>query len=143
MRKYLLPFAISVAALAWSFPAFAQNNRNGVVVVQADPQQGDAMRQGGMGGMSDRREMMSRRMMEPMGRGMMGSPSAGPEHAMMMRIIFALMDSDGDGTISLQEFQAAHERLFKAMDSNKDGQVTLEEMQAFIHGQPAKSAPQR
>ena len=58
MRKYLLPFAISVAALAWSFPAFTQDNRNGVVVVQADPQQGDAMRQGGMGGMSDRREMM-------------------------------------------------------------------------------------
>ena len=24
----------------------------------------------------------------------------------MMRIIFSLMDSDGDGTISLQEFQA-------------------------------------
>ena len=26
-----------------------------------------------------------------------------------MRIIFALMDRDGDGTISLEEFQAAHE----------------------------------
>ena len=34
-----------------------------------------------------------------------------------MRMIFALMDSDGDGTISLSEFQAAH--IFKAMDSNK------------------------
>jgi len=39
----------------------------------------------------------------------------------VLRIIFALMDSDGDGTISLQEFQAAHERIFKAMDANKDG----------------------
>jgi len=38
---------------------------------------------------------------------------------MMMRMLFALMDSDGDGTISLQEFQAAHERIFKAMDANK------------------------
>jgi Ca2+-binding EF-hand superfamily protein len=44
------------------------------------------------------------------------------------------MDADGDGTISLEEFQAAHERIFKAMDSNKDGKLTLEEMQAFIHG---------
>jgi len=48
--------------------------------------------------------------------------------------MFALMDADGDGTISLQEFQASHERIFKAMDSNKDGKVTLEEMQTFIHG---------
>ena len=40
---------------------------------------------------------------------------------MMMRMLFAMMDSDGDGTVSLQEFQAAHERIFKAMDANKDG----------------------
>ncbi len=31
-------------------------------------------------------------------------------HGAAMRFIFALMDSDGDGTISLEEFQAAHER---------------------------------
>jgi len=138
MRKYLLPLAISVAALAWSFPAYTQDN--GIVIVQADPPQGDAMRQGGMRGMSDRPEMMGRRMMERMGRGMGPSP-AGPEHAMMMRIIFALMDSDGDGTISLQEFQGAHERLFKAMDSNKDGRLTLEEMQSFMHGASDRGRP--
>jgi Ca2+-binding EF-hand superfamily protein len=44
------------------------------------------------------------------------------------------MDSDGDGTISLQEFQAAHERIFKGMDANKDGRLTPEEMQAFMQG---------
>jgi hypothetical protein len=27
-----------------------------------------------------------------------------------MRFIFAMMDSDGDGTVSLQEFPAAHEK---------------------------------
>ena len=67
-----------------------------------------------------------------MGRGMMGEGAMGPP--MMLRIMFALMDSDGDGTIELPEFLSAHERIFKAMDSNKDGRLTLEEMQAFMHG---------
>ena len=60
---------------------------------------------------------------------------------MMMRIIFSLMDADGDGKLSLQEFQAAHERIFKAMDADKDGSVTLEEMEAFMRGtsRPASS----
>ena len=59
-------------------------------------------------------------------------------HRAMMRlpfrIIFALMDTDGDGTVSLSEFQAAHEKIFKAMDANKDGVLTMEEMLAFMHG---------
>jgi Ca2+-binding EF-hand superfamily protein len=67
-----------------------------------------------------------------MGGGMMGGGMIGPP--VMMRMIFTLMDSDGDGTISLQEFQAAHERIFKAMDANKDGRLTLEEVLAFMQG---------
>ena len=73
----------------------------------------------------------------PMGPGMMGQGGMGPGSmgsGMMMRMLFSLMDSDGDGTISLQEFQAAHERIFKAMDANKDGSLTLEEIQAFMQG---------
>jgi EF hand len=61
-------------------------------------------------------------------------------HGAAMRIIFALMDSDGDGTVSLQEFQAAHEKIFKAMDTDKDGTLTIEEIQTFMRG-PGKSAP--
>jgi Ca2+-binding EF-hand superfamily protein len=53
-----------------------------------------------------------------------------------------LMDADGDGTISLQEFQAAHERIFKAMDANKDGRLTPEEMQAFMQGTRRSVPPQ-
>jgi Ca2+-binding EF-hand superfamily protein len=75
-------------------------------------------------------EMMAGGMMghSMMGAGMMAPPP------IMMRIMFAVVDTDSDGTISLQEFQAAHERIFKAMDTNKDGKLTLEEMQAFMHG---------
>ena len=53
---------------------------------------------------------------------------------MMMRMLFSLMDTNGDGTISLQEFQAAQERIFKAIDANKDGRLTLEEIEAFVQG---------
>ena len=65
-------------------------------------------------------------MMGMMGRGMMGRG--------LMRLIFNLMDADNVGTVSLQEFQAASERVFKAMDADKDGSVTLEEMEAFMRG---------
>ena len=86
------------------------------------------MEQGGMGcGMMGRRGMMG-------GGGMMRRGAA-------MRFIFALMDSDGDGTVSLQEFQAAHEKIFKAMDTDKDGTITLEEIRAFIGG-PGESVAQ-
>lgn len=64
----------------------------------------------------------------------MSAPIGMTSRPFMMRIMFILMDTDGDGTISLQEFQAAHERVFKAMDSNKDGRLTSEEMQSFMQG---------
>jgi Ca2+-binding EF-hand superfamily protein len=78
--------------------------------------------------------MMGRGMM---GRGMMGGGMMSGEamgSPVTFRIIFALVDADGDGTISLAEFQAAHERIFKAMDSNKDGKLTPDEIQSFMHG---------
>jgi EF hand len=64
--------------------------------------------------------------------GMMGGGSMGSRQ--MGRMLFALMDADGDGTVSLDEFKAAHERIFKAMDADKDGRLTLEEMRAFMQG---------
>jgi hypothetical protein len=61
------------------------------------------------------------------GPGMMGGGIA-------PRIIFSLMDSDGDGKLSLEEFRAAHDRIFKAMDADKDGTVTMQEMMDFMRG---------
>jgi Ca2+-binding EF-hand superfamily protein len=108
-----------------TFVAFAQSQ----VTPQPDQQQMQShpMGQDGAGTMGH-----GNMMGHMMGRSMMGGGLMGPPF--MMRMMFALMDADGDGTVSLQEFQAAHERIFKAMDSNKDGKLTLEEMQAFIHG---------
>jgi EF hand domain-containing protein len=50
----------------------------------------------------------------------------------MMRMIFIMMDTDGDGALSLEEVQAVHARLFKAIDADKNGKVTLEEIQQFL-----------
>ena len=65
------------------------------------------------GGWRYQQDWQRRGAMNPgmMGQGwMMGSGNVGPGPSVMMRMIFTLMDSDGDGTVSLQEFQAAHER---------------------------------
>ena len=69
-----------------------------------------------------------------MGHGMVSGQGYGRGGPMAMRIIFGLMDANGDGKLSLEEFQAAHERIFKAMDADHDGTVTLEELQAFMRG---------
>ena len=72
-----------------------------------------------------------------MGHGMMHRRMIG--HGMGMRLLFILMDTDGDGAVSLEEFQSAHARIFKQVDANKDGKITLEEIQAFFHGGPPTS----
>ncbi len=143
MRQLVLVLTTSAAVLLYAaMPAAAQQSPGGPAAGTADQQQtqqqfrdrdatgttgqGAGWAAGGMaGGMGPR--------------GMMGPNVRGPHRAMapvILRVIFALMDTDGDGTIELPEFQAAHERIFKAMDANKDGKLTFEEMLAFMRGRP-------
>jgi EF hand len=137
--QHVLVLTISALVLAYGATAIAQGpmmpRAEQQQTQQATPGQEGSMGQDGMmcgmmgRGMMGQGGMMGRGMM---GGGMMGGGAMGPP--VMMRMVFALMDSDGDGTMELPEFQAAHERIFKAMDSNKDGKLTREEMQAFMQG---------
>jgi len=56
-----------------------------------------------------------------------------------MRMMLTLMDTDGDGAVSLSEFQAAHERIFKALDVDKDGRLTIREVHTFMQGQETEA----
>jgi hypothetical protein len=111
MKKHILTLAICAFILACSPPGASAEEGIG--------DHGHCHGMMGHGGM--------------MGGGMMGRGAG-------MRVIFALMDSDGDGTVSLQEFQAAHEKIFKAMDTDKEGTLSLEEILAFMRG-TGKSGP--
>jgi hypothetical protein len=138
MRKQVLMlttsgFILACGSIAASGQPMMQQPDHQQTQQQPTDHEGPGMMgQGGMmgRGMMGQGGMMGRGVMGQ--GGMMGPGSTG--HGMMMRMLFAMMDSDGDGTVSLQEFQAAHERIFKAMDANKDGRLTLEENQAFMHG---------
>ena len=146
MRKHVLALTASAVVFAFSVLgpiAQAQGPATG-------SQQSPTGNQDG-GGMMGRGGMMGGGMMGHgvigMGHGMMGGGVMGQGRPagmapMMMRMIFSLMDADGDGKLSLQEFQAAHERIFKAMDANKDGFVTIDEMQNFIRGTSTPSPQQ-
>jgi hypothetical protein len=104
----------------------------GTTDVNAQEAPGDTMGQGqshgggsmmgcGMGGMTGH------------GMGMHGSGMMMPPG--MMRMMIVMMDTDGDGALSLEEVQSVHARMFKAMDADKNGKVTLEEIQQFFRPQ--------
>ncbi len=75
-----------------------------------------------------------------MGRpGMMGG-FAGRGHGARMKIAFAVIDADGNGTVTLQEAQDFQARIFSAVDGDKNGGVTMDEIQSFFHGPAEGSA---
>jgi hypothetical protein len=145
MRKRVLALTASAVVVAFGvFGPVAQ--AQGPAAQDVGSQQNPADNQD-YGFMMGRGGMMGHGMMGHgmMGGGMMGGEMMGHGRGggtVMMRMIFSLIDADGDGKLSLQEFQAAHERIFKAMDTNKDAFVTLEEMQNFIRG-TSTPAPQQ
>ena len=64
------------------------------------------------------------------GRGMMGPGMMGPG-MMDPDMMMVMMDTNEDGVLSLDEFQAMPARMFKYLDANHDGKVTEDELKAF------------
>ena len=63
-----------------------------------------------------------------------GERSRGAVHRAGMRLLFAVVDGDGDGALSLEEVQDFHARIFAAVDADSDGLVDMDEILAFFHG---------
>lgn len=98
----------------------------GAVLAQApaqatQPAQPGMMRPGMMGMMGD--------MMRP---GAMGAMPMMAASSYMTKVMFAIVDANGDGALSFDEVTAIHKRIFDAMDANKDGKVTIEEFRTFM-----------
>ena len=86
-------------------------------------------------------KMTGEDMMGRMGQNMMGHGMMRPgmmRHGMHMRVMMILMDTDGDGALSLEEVQAAHAKIFKVIDADKDGKVTPTEAEMFFRGGSAR-----
>nr|WP_321982716.1 hypothetical protein [uncultured Cohaesibacter sp.] len=74
-----------------------------------------------------------------MSKGMMGSPMMSQtmmSQGMMMNpdMMIVMLDTDGDGSLSLEEFQSMHKRMFAFMDKNKDGKLEASEFASHHAG---------
>ena len=77
-----------------------------------------------------------------MGQDMVGSGQTGGRmqsdmmaqgmHGHVMRIVFAIADTDGSGGLSLEELAELQRRVFQAVDADGDGNATPEELQGFM-----------
>ena len=150
MKRHLLLITTAASILVCgTLAANAQEDSDEQTVQQLEQAQQDPVDEGEDGGPA-RHGMMRQCMRQCMSgdemKGQHAMRHAMREGGMMrpfaMRLIFALMDRDGDGTVSLEEFQAAHASIFKAMDADKDGTVSMEEMRDFFHGARRAAPPQ-
>lgn len=107
--------------------------------------QGPGMMGPGMGMNPEMMQMMQHMMGEQQGRMGMGPGMMGPgmmgQGGGAVRIMFAIMDADGNRALSLAEVQDIHARIFQHIDADRNGEVTLEEIQAFFRGMEPASDP--
>src|SRR5262245_22834542 len=108
MKKNVLVLAMSAGLTCVAFPALAQSELQTSPADHPQSQHSQSSEVTGQGGGMPERGM--RGMMGGEGiragamgrRGMMGPGASGQDaqiHSMMMRMIFALIDADGDGTL--------------------------------------------
>jgi hypothetical protein len=53
---------------------------------------------------------------------------------MMPMMMMVMMDTDGNGSISFEEVEAVHRRMFNLVDEDKNGQLSAGEIQAVMGG---------
>ncbi|WP_274425662.1 EF-hand domain-containing protein [Chelativorans sp. YIM 93263] len=86
-------------------------------------------------GQRDRRSRMhrDRRMGE---HGMMRRHHGGAQafHGARMKIMFTIVDANGDGALSIDEVNDFHGRIFNAIDEDGNGSVTMSEIRGFFRG---------
>lgn len=73
----------------------------------------------------------------PAGKHLMG-PMTKEQHRQQAMEMFAKWDANSDGTVTRDEFMAAHNARFEQMDTNKDGTVTPEERRAYMRAHGGK-----
>ena len=141
MKRQFLMLAAFTFILASGMGLAQGQQATGDRPIPQRDQQGQGMMTPGMGMTPDMMQMMQRRMSEQQGRMGMGPGMMG--HGGMLRIMFAIMDADGDRTLALGEVQDVHARIFKHIDADKNSRVTMEEIQAFFRGTgPAANSDQ-
>jgi hypothetical protein len=69
-----------------------------------------------------------------------GDMAAGMKHGARMRIMFAIVDANGDGAVSQTEVQDFVGRIFNAVNENGDDSVDIQEIQSFFHGADGEDA---
>jgi hypothetical protein len=142
--------AAGVASGAIAQTTGTEPRQPGTTTTQAAPGQSQdaqsaqpGMMRPGMGGMAGQgtmgqgmmgQGMMGQGMMGQgrMGQGMMGGMPMMRARGHMMKVMFAIADTDADGALSFEEVTAIHKRIFTRVDANKDGKVTIEEVQTFM-----------
>ncbi|BCH25056.1 EF-hand domain-containing protein [Mesorhizobium sp. L-8-3] len=140
MRVAALATAISagmsIAAVAQT-TATDPHHPDAALAQAAPPATAEQSAQPGQGGMMPpgmmAQGMMGQSMMGGMMQpGMMGGMPMMPMRGQMMKIGFAIADTNGDGGISFDELTTIHKRIFDKVDVDKDGRVTPEEVQTFM-----------
>lgn len=67
-----------------------------------------------------------------------GSAFAHPQHKGEGEMMMKMMDANGDGMISKDEFMKAHEKMWDKMKKNSAGSVDMKDMEAMHKEMNAK-----
>ena len=74
----------------------------------------------------------------PVSDGMKDKAKGGMNMGMGMKMNLKMMDTNGDGMISKDEFMKYHEAMYDKMKKDANGMVSLKDMQMMNHGSMMK-----